>query len=120
MKNVNFLTVNDYNDDFTVKGEAQIHLGDIPRKLTPSQMASFLEDYGNNMLIDYKTGVEIGQELQNSHRTLQGTIFRVLLGIIVGLSEEKWTDPRNEIAIENAKKIAKMLEDGTLKMGYLI
>ena len=40
--------------------------------------------------------------------------------MIVGLSEQAYTDPRNETAIQTAKKVAQMLEGGELPFGFYI
>ena len=37
--------------------------------------------------------------------------------MIVGLSEQEYTDPRNETAIKTAKKLAQMFRDGDLPLG---
>ena len=75
----------------------------------------------NSYNTEYRDGVRVGQLLRSAHRTLQATIFRYMLGIIVGLSEQTYyTDARNEIAVASAKRIAKMVEDGELKIGYMI
>jgi hypothetical protein len=40
--------------------------------------------------------------------------------MIAGLSEQEYTDPRNETAIQTAKKVAQMLEKGDLPFGLYI
>jgi hypothetical protein len=41
-------------------------------------------------------------------------------GLIAGLSEQEYTDPRNETAIQTAKKVAQMLENDDLPFGLYI
>jgi len=42
------------------------------------------------------------------------------LGMIVGLSEQEYTDPRNATAIETAKKLAEMFRDGEFPLGFYL
>lgn len=88
----------------------------------PDDMADFLDDYCNIGMKDYENGVKVGKLCQNKHRTIQGSIIRFCLGVIVGLSDvdERYTDARNEMPVAMGKKIAEMLKDGTLKMGWMI
>jgi hypothetical protein len=69
---------------------------------------------------DYRNGLQVGRDFRNAHRSLQGSAIRFALGIIIGLSEQEYTDARNETPVEMAQKIAKMIGDGTLNMGFLI
>jgi len=39
------------------------------------------------------------------------------LGLIAGLAEQEHTDPRNATAIQTAKRIAAMLQNGDLPFG---
>ena len=56
-------------------------------------------------------GVSMGMYLRREHRTLQGCIINFLLGVICGLAEQKWTDPRNEHGVASCQKIRDMLTD---------
>ena len=69
---------------------------------------------------DFREGKEIGLQLRFTHRTLQRLVICFAFGLIAGLSEQEYTDPRNETAIQPAKKIAQMLEDGELPLGLYI
>ena len=68
----------------------------------------------------YLEGKEIGLQLRFTHRTLQRLVICFAFGLIAGLSEQEYTDPRNGTAIQTAKKIAQMLEDGELPLGLYI
>jgi hypothetical protein len=63
---------------------------------------------------DFREGKEIGLQLRFTHRTLQRLVICFAFGLIAGLSEQEYTDPRKETAIQTAKKISKLLEDGEL------
>lgn len=97
-------------------------ISDFARTITPSELAYFLESRCNSFSTDFREGRQVGENLHMSHRTLQATVFRYLLGIIVGLSEqeERFTDARNETAVFSAKKIAQMIKTGEIELGYLI
>lgn len=48
------------------------------------------------------------------------TISIYALGLIIGLSEQQYSDARNETAIETAKKLARMVEEGDLPLGSYV
>ena len=56
-------------------------------------------------------------QLRTTHRTLQRLAICFALGLVAGLSDQSYSDPRNEMAIQAAKKIQQMLEDGELALG---
>lgn len=99
---------------------SQIH--DFAKSMTPSDLAYLLESRCNSFSTDYRQGKEVGKNLHMSHPTLQATVFRYLLGIVVGLGEQEinYTDARNETAVATAKKIGRMIERGELELGYMI
>jgi len=45
---------------------------------------------------------------------------RFCLGFIVGIAQTDWFDARNEMTVAMGKKIAQLIEDGTIKMGWMI
>jgi hypothetical protein len=103
------------------KEPVELYIGAIARAFGDvGKITRFLSDFVNYGMKDYQFGLEIGRNFQREHRTLQGSIIRLCLGIIIGLSEQKYTDPRNEVPVSMAKEIAKQIEDGDLKMGWMI
>jgi hypothetical protein len=63
----------------------------------------------NNMGFDYTEGSEIiAKALIKEHRTLQQSIIRLLAGSIAKYAELSFHDPRNESAVEWAKKVAEI------------
>lgn len=111
-----YTTVKDYDGNKV----AEVHTGMLARSLTLGNMAQLLEDYVNSGMKDYRDGAEVGKLLQTSHRTLQASAIRFALGIIIALGEQEYTDARNETPVAMSKQIKAMIEDGTLKMGYMI
>ena len=84
-------------------------------------MAEFLDDYLNCNMKDQREGKEIGKIEQSTHPTLQASLFRFAVGIIIGLAEgDRYTDQRNAAAITAAKKISQMVESGEINIGYMI
>ena len=106
--------------DYDSKEIATIHIGMLARSLTLEKMAKLLEDFVNSGMKDYRDGAEIGKLLQIAHRTIQASIIRFCLGVIISLGEQEYTDARNETPVAMSKKIKSMIDDGTLKMGYMI
>ena len=92
----------------------------LAKSLTLENLASLLDDFLNLGGKGFREGREIGMQLRFTHRTLQRLAVCFAFGIITGLSEQEYTDPRNETAIQTAKKIAQMLEKGDLPLGLYI
>jgi len=111
-----YTIVKDYNG----KETARVHTGMLAKSLTLGNMAELLEDFVNSGMKDYRDGEEVGKMLQTSHRTLQASVIRFCLGVIVSLGKQEYTDARNEMPVAMAKKIKALVEDGTLKMGWMI
>lgn len=68
----------------------------------------------------YREGKEVGLQLRHTHRTLQRLAICFSLGLIAGLSEQEYSDPRNETAIQTAKKVVQLMESGELPVGLYI
>jgi hypothetical protein len=63
----------------------------------------------NNMGFDYEKNAEIiAKALIREHRTLQQSIIRLLAGSITKYAELSSHDPRNESAVEWAKKVSEI------------
>lgn len=96
-------------------------ISDFAKHLTPAELVCFLEARCNSFSTDYRQGKEVGKALEFSHRTLQASIFRYVLGIAVGIGNgEGGTDARNEQAVLCAKEISRMVESGVLNIGFMI
>jgi len=92
----------------------------LAKSLTVENLATLLDDFLNLGGKGFREGKEVGLQLRFTHRTLQRLAVCFVFGIITGLSEQEYTDPRNETAIQTAKKIAQMLEKGDLPLGLYI
>jgi hypothetical protein len=92
----------------------------LAKSLTSENLAALLVDFLNLGGKGFREGKEIGLQLRFTHRTLQRLAVCIAFGLIVGLSEQEYADPRNETAIQTAKKIAQMLEKGDLSLGLYI
>jgi len=92
----------------------------LAKALSTQNLAALLDDFLNLGGKGFREGKEIGLQLRFTHRTLQRLAVCFAFGIITGLSEQEYTDPRNETAIQTAKKVAQMLEKGDLPLGLYI
>jgi len=92
----------------------------LSKSLSTENLAALLDDFLNLGGKGFRDGKEIGLQLRFTHRTLQRLAVCFAFGIITGLSEQEYTDPRNETAIQTAKKVAQMLEKGDLPLGLYI
>jgi len=106
--------------DYEGKETARVHTGMLAKSLSVENMAELLQDFVNSGMKDYREGEEVGKLLQNSHRTLQASVIRFCLGVIVALGKQEYTDARNEMPVAMAKQITAQLDDGRLKMGWMI
>ena len=92
----------------------------LARSMTPENFTALFDDFLNLGGKDFREGKETGLQLRSTHRTLQRLAICFAFGIIAGLSEQEYTDPRNETAIQTAQKIAQMLEADELPLGLYI
>ena len=92
----------------------------IARSMTPMNFAKLLENHLNLNGKGFNEGKLIGMHLRHSHRTLQRLAVCFTIGLIAGLSEQNYTDARNEEAIKTAKKLAQMVRDGELPLGFYL
>ncbi len=92
----------------------------VAKSLTMMNFTTLFDEYLNLGGKGYREGQLIGQNLRTTHRTLQRLAICFAFGIIVGLSEQQYTDPRNETAVETAAKIKRMIDTGELPFGFYI
>jgi hypothetical protein len=92
----------------------------LAKSLTIENMAALLDDFLNLGGKGFREGKEIGLQLRFTHRTLQRLTVCFAFGLIAGLSEQEYTDPRNETAIQTAKKVVQLMEAGELPFGFYI
>jgi hypothetical protein len=113
--------VKEVSVDENFKQTAEIYIGDVARALRDDEkFAEMLGDYMNCFCNEYRKGQEIGKLLQSQHRTLQGSIARLLLGMLVGIGDTEYFDARNEKAVALGKQLKEMIEKGELNFGYMI
>lgn len=82
--------------------------------------AEVLDDYLNAGGKQFPEGKKVGLRLRQTHRTLQRQVVAFCLGVICGISEQEYTDPRNDVAIKTAKKVREMVDAGELPVGPYI
>jgi hypothetical protein len=92
----------------------------LARSMTAENFTALFDDFLNLGGKDFQEGKEIGLQLRFTHRTLQRLAICFALGIITGLSEQEYTDPRNETAIQTAQKVAEMMEGGEFPLGLYL
>jgi len=97
-----------------------INVYTLAKSLTIKNLAALLDDFLNLGGKGFRDGKEIGLQLRFTHRTLQRLVICFAFGMITGLSEQEYTDPRNETAIQTAKKVTQMLEKGDLPFSLYI
>jgi hypothetical protein len=98
----------------------QLSTYQLAKSITLENFAALLDDYLNLGAKGFREGKEAGLQLRFTHRTLQRLVVCFAFGLIAGLSEQEFTDPRNETAIQTAIKITQMMEAGELPFGFYI
>ena len=89
----------------------------VAKSLTIENFTALLDEFLNLGGKGWREGKQVGLQLRFTHRSLQRLAICFCLGIICGLAEQQYTDPRNEIAVESAKKVASMVAEGELEFG---
>lgn len=108
-------------DKIKLRDESEVGVFEVVFNLTRQNMADILGEWANRGMKDYRDGLALGKLCQNKHRTIQGSIIRICLGIIIGMSVGvEYTDERNETPIAMGKKLAEMVAHDELNMGYMI
>jgi hypothetical protein len=92
----------------------------LARSMNSENFAKLLDAYLNFGGKGFPEGKQIGLNIRSTHRTLQRLAICFALGLIIGLSEQQYSDARNETAIKTAKMIAQMMEEGNLPLGLYI
>ena len=111
------------NDDTDLE---EVSVWGVARGMDSENMSDLLGDYLNVGMKDYREGLAVGKLCQNKHRTIQASIIRFCLGVIIGLStpekegEKVWTDARNETPVAMGQELSRQIESGELKMGWMI
>jgi len=93
---------------------------EVARSLSLDNFTKLFDEYLNLGGKGFEDGKQVGLKLRLTHRTLQRLAICFAFGIIVGLSQQEYTDPRNEVAIGTAKKVAELIEKGELPVGFYI
>lgn len=101
-------------EDYSYEGRAPKepkNIYDLAHHLSNNANGGYISGFSS-----FKKGVSLGLYLRREHRTLQGNIINFLLGIICGLAEQKYTDPRNETGVDACKKIREDLENENIHL----
>ena len=120
--NNNTILIKQWNAETNMReptGE-EISIYKVAKSMSAENFAKLFEDYLNLGSKQFQEGRLIGLHLRHTHRTLQRLAVCFALGMIVGLSEQEYTDARNETAVESAKLIAELLRKGQLPLGFYV
>lgn len=122
MNENNTIKIREYNPETSRNEETRetISVYTLAKSLTPETFASLLDDFLNLGGKGYREGKQVGLQLRFTHRTLQRLVICFAFGMIAGLSEQEYTDLRNETAVQTAKKVVQLMESGELPVGLYI
>jgi len=116
-------TIKLYDYDYNKRERVEtgtVSTSDVARCMTHENFVYLFDTFLNYGGKQYHEGLGVGEDLRHTHRTLQRSAIAFALGLIVGISDQEYTDARNEQAIETAKKIAEMYKNGELSVGMHI
>jgi hypothetical protein len=122
MDNSNTIKIRAYNPETSRTEETgqTIDVYTLAKSMTVENFTSMLDDFLNLGGKGYREGKEVGLQLRFTHRTLQRLVICFAFGMISGLAEQVYSDPRNETAIQTAKKVVQLMESGELPLGLYI
>lgn len=106
----------DYDKNERVEDEV-VSTSQIARCIQEKELVELFDDILNYGGRGYTVGGSVGENFRRKHRTIQRSAIAFCLGFIVGISEQEYTDPRNKTAIETAKHIAQLFDEGSLPLG---
>lgn len=108
----------DYDLNQTIsRGEVNLWL--LAKNLKAEDLCYLLDEWVNmHGSSAFNTGEKMGRKFQETHRTLQGLLTNLCLGILTGLGRQelRFADDRNRRAVQACQKIGKLLEDGELPL----
>ena len=107
----------DIAEDVIVVGINRVgrSLKDEPEKLA-QLLGVMMNSFGNSATF----GEQTGQAMHSEHRTLQRLIIIWAFNLLKGISQQEFTDPRNEDAIKAAKTLANMMDTVGVDFGAFI
>ena len=116
------IKIRGWNSTFSTTEETgeTVSIYTVARSMTMDNFTKLFDEYLNLGGKQYAEGKIIGQKLRSTHRSLQRLAICFSLGIIAGLSDQEYTDARNETAVETAKKLKQMIDQGELPFGLYI
>ena len=97
-----------------------VGIRDLASSMTPEDFANLLDHYLNLNGKQFNEGKDVGLKLRSTHRTLQRSAICFAFGIICGLPEQEFMDDRNATAVTTAKKVAELMKDGQLPLGWYL
>ena len=105
---------------FTSSHTAPVSIYSISKAFKADHVAVLLDNWLNSFEYGFERGQYIGRCWRNTHRTLQRTAVRFALGILCGIAEQEYSDPRNADALAMAQKVKAMYDAGELDTGRFI
>ena len=116
------IKIRGWNSTFSTTEETgeTVSIYTVARSMTMDNFTKLFDEYLNLGGKQYAEGKIVGSKLRFTHRSLQRLAICFVLGIIAGLSDQEYVDARNETAIETAKKIKQMIDEGELPFGLYI
>lgn len=116
------IKIRGWNSTFSTTEETgeTVSIYTVARSMTMDNFTKLFDEFLNLGGKQYAEGKIVGSKLRFTHRSLQRLAICFAFGIIAGLSEQEYVDSRNETAVETAKKIKQMIDQGELPFGFYL
>ena len=97
--------------------EGEVSVNQIARCMSHPNFVELFDSFLNYGGKEFREGKAVGEDLRTHHRTLQRSAICFAIGVLVGISQQEFSDARNKTALETAKKIYEMFDNGELPLG---
>ncbi len=86
----------------------------------PEHLVEILTETYNTFSASARFDAKVAEALTESHRTLQQSIIRGLVQILIEMGKKSWgTDPRNEAGITLCKRLERLVEEEKIFLPFV-
>jgi hypothetical protein len=106
----------DYDKEERIE-DGTVSTAQIAQCVTEEGLVELFDDLLNYGGRGYKVGLVVGKAFHHKHPTIQRSAIAFCLGFILRMADTPWADGRNQTAVETAKKIQALADNGELPLG---
>lgn len=109
----------DYDLKKTIE-DGEVFTNDIARCVTEENFIELFDDLMNYGGRGFTEGIAVAEGFKRKHPTIQRSAIAFCLGFVVRMADSQFVDARNETAVETAKKIQALADEGELPIGIYL